>query len=129
MFNLFFVFCVHRDRLDHAFHHIYKFLLYTSFYSFFYSKTLLYENINANFCLTLNEFLPAYSIKRNMINQSKTKHMSIKRKFICQCLFFEIEIGIEGRGLKVIIMRRDEAFIHVYVAGDDTIVHIRQLIS
>jgi hypothetical protein len=89
---------------------------------------LLYENINANFCLTLNEFLPAYSIKRNMINQSKTKHMSIKRKFICQCLFFEIEIGIEGRGLKVIIMRRDEAFIHVYVAGDDTIVHIRQLI-
>ena len=25
-------------------------------------------------------------------------------------------------------MRRDEAFIHVYVAGDDTIVHIRQLI-
>ena len=54
--------------------------------------------------------------------------MSIKGKFICQCLFFEIEIGIEGRGLKVIIMRRDEAFIHVYVAGDDTIVHIRQLI-
>ena len=54
--------------------------------------------------------------------------MSIKRKFICQCLFFEIKIGIEGHGIKVTIMRRDEAFIHVYVAGSDTIVHIRQLI-